>query len=462
MTDELVTLLGLFQSSHYDRAVFRSWLARHPTPADWALFRDRVKLVWTRKARMLSWVARIVSLGRTSRLPQAVLLAQQLLRPVEAAATWWLAQLARRTLRRARPVVIGIVGSYGKTTTKEILAHVLSGHFRVHRTPENVNTLLGIAAWLRRLAIEPEGVLIVEMGAYRRGDIERIARLVRPTIGILTGINEAHLERFGSLEETKAAKCELFDVLPASVGRAFWNRDSALAQEAVAECSARWHERGTELVPYTASGTATIQLYVGAAQETSLRVRAEKITESTSPPWLFETDVKLMGIHHAAAIAVAVAVADALSVPEGAIARGLATLRPLLRRLAPSHVSGGRFIVDDSYNITLDGVRAALDALQTIPRRKIGVFAGIPEVGREAERINRELGRLIASAFDAILLHDTPVRAAILDGLREGGFDAANCIRYTDSAEVEAILQRIVRDGDCVYLSAYDWPAIYL
>ncbi len=459
MMDELVTLLGLFQSSHYDPVVFRSWLTRHPTPADWALFRDRVKLVWTRKARMLSWVARFVSLGRTRRLPHAFLVAQQLLRLVEAAATWWLAQRARRMLDRVRPVVVGITGSYGKTTTKEILAHVLSQRFRVHRTPENVNTLLGIAAWLRRLAIRPGDMLIVEMGAYRRGDVARIARLVRPFVGILTGINEAHLERFGSLGETKAAKSELFDALPRSVGRAFWNRDSALAVEAVAERNADWQQHGLTLAPYTASGTATIRLRVASASETSLHVRAEKTAGSS---WSFETDVKLMGIHHAAAIAAAVAVADALGMSGDAIAVGLATLRPLLRRLAPSYVSGGRLIVDDSYNITLDGVRAALDALRAVPRRTIGVFAGIPEVGREAERVNRELGRLIAPAFDTILLRDTPVRAAILDGLREGGFDAANCIRYTDSAEVEAILHRVARDGDCVYLSAYDWPAIYL
>lgn len=459
MMDELVTLLGLFQSSHYDRAVFQSWLARHPTPSDWAAFRDRVKLVWTRKARMLSWVARIVSLGSARRLAHALLAAQQFLRPVESAATWWFVQRARRILGQARPVVVGITGSYGKTTTKEILGHVLSERFRVLRTPENVNTLLGIAAWLQRCSIEPGDVLIVEMGAYRRGDIERVARLVRPTIGILTGINEAHLERFGSLGETKAAKAELFDALPASVGRAFWNQDSALAEEAVAERRADWQRRGIMGVAYTASGTATIRLSVGALGETSLRVRAQK---SAEPAWSFETDVELMGVHHGAALAAAVAVADALGMSGDAIARGFRALRPLARRLVPSRVSGSRLVIDDSYNITLDGVRAALEALRAVARRKVGVFAGIPEAGSEAERINRELGRLIAPAFEIILIRATPVAGAVSAGLKDKGFNEAGLIRYTEASEVEAILRRVVRDGDCVYLSAYDWPAIYL
>ena len=140
---------------------------------------------------------------------------------------------SRKRLQFPNLIVIGVTGSFAKTTTKDALAAVLSLKYRVLQTPGTQNTLIGIASTiLRRLTARTE-IFIVEMGAYRRGEIKAMCNLVKPQIGILTGINEQHLDLFGSLENIKAAKYELIDSLPKD-GLAIFN-SHALAALAVAK-----------------------------------------------------------------------------------------------------------------------------------------------------------------------------------------------------------------------------------
>src|SRR3989344_7605319 len=105
--------------------------------------------------------------------------------------------------------IIGITGSYGKTTMKEILATLLAEHYTVLKTPDNINTLIGIARLILKKLTGTTDIFIVEMGAYERGDIRTLCEITPPRISIITGINEAHLERFGSIENTIAAKFEI-------------------------------------------------------------------------------------------------------------------------------------------------------------------------------------------------------------------------------------------------------------
>src|SRR3989344_1619662 len=128
---------------------------------------------------------------------------------------------------RSKLKIIGITGSYGKTTTKEVIASILAQKFKVLKTPENFNTPLGIARFILKGLSNDTEVLVVEMGAYRRGDIMELCGLTPPDIAVLTGINESHLERFGSLENTVKAKFEIVEALDSS-GIAVLNADSDL------------------------------------------------------------------------------------------------------------------------------------------------------------------------------------------------------------------------------------------
>ena len=190
-----------------------------------------------------------------------------------------------------------------------------------------------------------------------------------------------------------------------------------------------------------------------------MRVR---VSSPKDPEWLVDEKIRMLGTHLAGPIGASLALARILGLSREEIASGLKSLQPIQRRLHLAYAAGDRLLIDDSYNITLDGVKAALEVLTRIQRRKIGVFAGIPEGGTESKGINEELGRIIAPAFTLILLGETPVSGAVLSGLVESGFPEANILRYSEAKNVEAILAHAAKDGDCIYFSAYDWPAIYL
>lgn len=455
MFSRLKTLLGVFQSSHYDTVLFRAWLARHHRAQDWDRFRGKAPVVWSLKAKLLF----ISSITFSPLIPWALVWNYRVLQPVEWVATQWLKFLARRHLSAIRPrMIIGITGSFGKTTTKEIFAQILGQKFRVHKTPENVNTLLGIAQWIKQAPFGDGDVVIVEMGAYGRGDIKKLCGLARPTAGVLTGLNEAHRERFGSLEETAAAKCELFDALPPA-GLGLWNKDSLVLNQAVSKRINQWQGRGLRLTGYNRSGADAIKIEILAVKERGTRLRIVKTGQAN---WTWEGEIALLGAHVSLPLAAGISIASTLGMSREEIVRGLGHIRPLQRRLNPIPSPGDRLVIDDSYNITLDGVRAAFEFLVSVKRRKIGVFAGIPEAGPDSAAVNTELGRRIAEVFDLALLRDTPVRAAVEKGLQEQGFPGESIIRYIETQEVEQILSRVVRNGDCVYFSAYDWPVIYL
>lgn len=431
MLDHLRILIGIFQQADYDRALFRAWLARHPTPKDWKTFEKKATPRWTLKARILFWIALAKSLGIPRLMPRILLFTPLILGPFEKIAIWTTIRRARKKLQNtAFKEIIGITGSYGKTTTKEAIAHVLGAKFRVHKTPENTNTILGIARWaLSKSDFQNGDILIVEMGAYRRGDIAAICRMAWPTVGVLTGLNEAHLERFGLLENTFWTKGELVDALSKNSettspqletpspndegGILFWNHSSFLLKAFLEKHAARW--RGVCFIPF--DGDALIA---------------------------------------------AKTVAHNLGLSDAEIIQRLHMFQPVDRRFTKTFAPGNRLIVDDSYNITLDGARHAYKKLKETDRRKIGIFAGIPEAGKASERVNRELGRLIAETFDYILLRHTPVCDFILAGLKEKQFSEERIMPYNESDEVEPLLEKIAQDGDCIYFSAYDWPAIYL
>ncbi|MDZ4284335.1 MAG: Mur ligase family protein, partial [Patescibacteria group bacterium] len=153
-----------------------------------------------------------------------------------AVGRWYLLHKARaRRLSFENLLVIGITGSYGKTSTKEFLATILSRHFRVAKVPDHINSDIALACYLLRELNDTHEVLVAEMGAYRQGEIRRLAAVLRPQIGILTGINEQHIALFGGIEKTKAAKYELIESLPEK-GLAIFNADSPGSRELYERC----------------------------------------------------------------------------------------------------------------------------------------------------------------------------------------------------------------------------------
>jgi UDP-N-acetylmuramoyl-tripeptide--D-alanyl-D-alanine ligase len=379
-------------------------------------------------------------------------LATVILWPFQASAKWAIVQLATLRLRqRGDLIVVGVTGSYGKTSTKEILATLLGARYRVCKTAGSVNTPIGIARTVLRGLRPDDQVFVVEMGAYVRGNIHDLARLARPRIGVLTAIGEQHLERFGSVEAIAQTKYELIEALPAD-GLAVFNADNPGCRALAAR---------TRHVPVRTYGldavggprdVTAVDLRTGP-EGTEFTVRAAGYGEArvASP---------LLGRHNVANVLAATAVALELGLSLDEVAAAACGLAPVEHRLQLIHGQGGVTVIDDAYNSNPAGARAALAVLAEFPGRKVLVTPGMVELGAlEAER-HAELGREAAAVCDYVILIGQRRTAAIAAGARAAGFPPEHLFVVPNLKEATAQLGRLVTAGDVV-LFENDLPDQY-
>ncbi len=291
---------------------------------------------------------------------------------------------ARR--RMGHVPVIAVAGSVGKTTTKELLTHLLQD-LQPLATPAHVNTEMGVAAWLSRIEREggKPGVLIVEMGAYRKGEIALLCRIAQPTSGILTALGSDHLALFGSEQAIIDANAEMLDALPPN-GWAVVNGDSTGARAAAHSVRC----------PVTITGT-----------ESDAQPRAINLQE-TPNGLRFQMNgadvfVPLHGLHMIENVMLAVAAARNLGVSEARIVELLASFRTTQNTFAV-RTQRGVTVLDDTYNISPLSFRAALTWAGGRPERpRVLVTAGLLETGVEEERFLRELGALAADSVERVI-----------------------------------------------------------
>jgi UDP-N-acetylmuramoyl-tripeptide--D-alanyl-D-alanine ligase len=293
--------------------------------------------------------------------------------------------------------VIGVVGSVGKTTTKEIVAQVLRRRFKLLASWGNFNNEIGLPIVLLELTEEHERA-VLEMGAYHVGEIAQLCRVARPQVGVVTTIGPTHLESFGSLDATERAKGEIVAALP-ETGLAVLNGDDERVRRMAlrASCPVVWYGlgqtnliRATEIESRGLGGIAFRLLTPGG----SVRVESPLIGRHAVYPCL---------------AAAAVALADEM--PEGEIASALAE-PPLRLRLKPLSGRNGSTVLDDSYNAAPISAAAALDVLAEHEGRRVAVLGDMLELGEIEEEAHRTLGRRAASAAD--LLYAVGRRARLI------------------------------------------------
>ena len=278
--------------------------------------------------------------------PLILPLANIVMYPVEAGFRWMFRRRAANTLRRANPTVIGITGSFGKTSTKEYLAHILNGRFRAYATPKSYNTLMGVCIAINNELTNNFGYdfFIVEMGAYVKGEIKGICDLVKPQIGIVTAVGPQHLERFGSLETTSRAKYELIEALPAD-GVAVFNWDNPYVRA--------MYERG---YPETRIGVTwqntdlamQLRFHARNIQTTVDGLQFDVVDTLTGEEQHLTTG--LVGQHNVTNILLAVATARHLGMTLPEIALRVASLEPAEHRLQRRTLPGGVTVIDDAYS----------------------------------------------------------------------------------------------------------------
>lgn len=384
--------------------------------------------------------------------PLTIVLSNLLLFPVQKTINDIFLSKAKRRLRSLSPRVIGITGSYGKTSTKNILTSLLNERYPTIMSPQSFNTLMGISRTINENLSEDHKILLVEMGAYRPGDIKEISDLVKPQVGIITAIGPQHLERFKTLENIEKAKYELIDSLPDS-GVAIFNNDDV---------------RCRKLADITSK--VKVLRYGLDDSQNNLALSAKGITQSARGTSFTLVDREgreksvstvLLGMHNVSNIIGAACVAMEMGLGLEDIYRGMVKIKPTPHRLQTIVGNGGVLVIDDSYNSNPVGSREALNVLSRFDSgRRILVTPGMVELGNSEDKYNREFGAQAAKICDYIILVGPGQTRAIFEGLMNAGFSADKVRLVTSLDEANLELQKFIRAGDTV-LFENDLPDLY-
>lgn len=342
--------------------------------------------------------------------PFLVVLSNVLNAPVEKAVKKHYIRDAKRMLAAQKNLtVIGVTGSYGKTSVKFYLNALLQSRFQVLATPESYNTPMGVVKTIRSSLNPTHEIFICEMGAKNIGDIKELCDIVHPEHGVITAIGPQHLESFHSVENIIRTKFELADALPAG-GLLFLNGDNEYIREE--------KEKRTQTSIFYETGESGSG-YRASELKVSALGTAFKVTTPDGESAEFQT--KLVGRHNVGNITGAIAVAHTLGIALEELKLPVRRLQPVEHRLQLIE-RGSVTIIDDAYNSNPAGSKAAVDTLALFDGLRILITPGMVELGEKEEEYNYEFGCAAAAACDYILLVGKRRTEPIKKGALAAGF----------------------------------------
>ena len=461
--------LEKYELGRYFRLLFKKGLL----PPDEPL---RKKLVWTNKAVVIFGIAEIVIFSLAGFLAwvlhQSVIentapaviaffgfamifkifsflffsLANLLIAPLDFGFKLWLVERAKAKIRAHQQLkIIGIAGSYGKTTMKEVLKQVLDTRFKVLATPDSINTPVGISRWILRLLDPSVQILVIEMGEHYKGDIKEICEITKPDIAVISGINEAHLERMGSEENVVAT---IFEA-------AQFAKDDALV--------ILNKDDKRILANYKNFVKPNQQVLFYSANLPGFEFSQQIFGWQGNLPEVGEIQIRLMGRYSVGLAQAAGLVAKHLGLTNQQLAHGLNAVRPVEHRLQASFAPGNILVIDDAYNGNSDGAREAVKVLSRFAdRRKIYITPGLVETGAASEEVHKDIGRRLAAVADVVILIRNSVTPDIESGIMNYESGKKPQILWFDTAlEAHAALKDILKPND-VILFQNDWGDQYI
>lgn len=356
--------------------------------------------------------------------------------------TQWLAiRNSRAIFATFAGAKIAVAGSYGKTSMKELLLTVLSEGKEVAATPANKNVSISHAYFARKLT-GSEDILIIEYGEGKPGDVARFAAITKPTHAIITGLAPAHLDKYKTLQ---AAGKDIFSVAQAvPPERTYINSESPDALSFVTP--------GQQSYGHT--GVLGWRISDVAIDVDSTRFVMQKGEDK------LKLHSGLLGSHQVGPLALAAALAHEFGLSKEQIKKGIALTKPFEHRMQPYQL-GGAWVIDDTYNGNIDGIRAGTQLLKALPaKRKIYVTPGLVDQGKQSAKIHEQMGHLIAQAKpDMVVLMRHSVTPHIQKGLEAAGYKGELLIE-TDPLNFYQNLSLFVASGDLVMLQN-DWPDNY-
>lgn len=404
------------------------------------------------------WVAAaagtVVALAAIFAAPELLFAANAVTKPIQELDNRRFVLRAKAKLDEVEPLVVGITGSFGKTTTKACANAVAELRGASYATPASFNSYLGVVRAINEGLTSRHRTFIAEMGAYRPGDIAELCELVNPSIGVLTAIGPAHLERFGSIDAIERAKGELAESLPAD-GFYVTTADDPRCVRTAERTEARVILFSAAGAPDAEITAADISMAEGTTRFT-LRRRGESGAEEVT------VRSRLLGRHNVANLLAAAAVGEAMSLPLDAIGRALARVTPPAHRLAPIlNRQAGIVVIDDAYNSNPVGAAAALEVLASHQaERRLLVTPGMVELGEREEAENERFGTQAAEVCDLVVLVGEERSRPIREGLEAAAFPQSRIHVVANASEAQELLARTTKRGD-VILFENDLPDLY-
>lgn len=379
--------------------------------------------------------------------PLTALVCRMLTAPIEKTVSRWYINDAKRILKEhSNLTVIGVTGSYGKTTTKFILNRILSEKYNVVATPQSFNTPMGVVRTIRE-KIEPQTqIFICEMGAKNVGDIKEICDIVHPKYGIITSVGEQHLDTFKTVDNVFKTKFELATEVIKNGGEVFVNGDSGELIKRI------------DPTLYTVYGTGD---FAAAAKNISYGKSGSEFTVLSGKTEI-PLSSKLLGLHSIINITGAAALALKLGVTPENIRFAVSSLKPTEHRLELKTYINGSTLIDDAYNANPEGCIEAVRVLSSFDNmKKVIVTPGLIELGAKEYDCNFALGVEAAKKCDIIILVGINRSKPLKEGAESVGFNPDNLYVVKSFKEAMEIYGKIA-DKDTVVLLENDLPDNYL
>ncbi len=396
------------------------------------------------------------------------MLARTVNQPIEKAVNNHYINDAKRILRSNPDItVIGVTGSYGKTSVKFFLQTLLQQKYSVLVTPESYNTPMGVVITIRKHMKPSHEIFVCEMGARYVGEIKEICDIVHPDHGMITSIGPQHLDTFGSIENIKKTKFELADALPEGA-MLFLNGDNEYIADYLEQ---RGGDEGASASGLAGArktgGYGNVTFYYSEGSGTGYTASDIRVSNLgteftvTAPDGESERyQMKLIGAHNVINVMGAIAVANRFGIALKDLRIPVRRLRPVRHRMEMKE-NGNVTIIDDAFNSNPIGSRAAVETLALFDGMRILITPGMVELGEDEDEYNRKFGTYAAGCCDWILLvgakHTEPIR----EGILSEGFPEKNCLVFDKVEDAISFAYRIKGQEHKYILLENDLPDNY-